>query len=341
MNATPLPMRARLIDVANAAGVTKSVVSRALNGDTTLSIRDETRARILETALALNYEPHAGARALAGARTRSIALLVPDLTNAVYARIARGTYLRARERGFVVLLAEDAEWSETQSDYTDLVSAGRVEGLLIASVREKHPLLEEGRLDNVPHVFVNRTVTGSNRNVGVDMANASKTALDYLYGLGHRTLGHISGPGDISPARERERGFVLEAVALGITRPCVVHEPYTEAGGYVATQRILDTDPGVTAIYAGTLPQSIGALKALHDLGKRVPEDVSLLSYDDMPVAAYLQPSLTTMALPLQELGTAATDALLDQLSGVAPKDVVLTKQPEVIERDSTAPPRQ
>ncbi|MBS3179137.1 MULTISPECIES: LacI family DNA-binding transcriptional regulator [unclassified Pseudoclavibacter] len=341
MNATPQPMRARLIDVANAAGVTKSVVSRALNGDTTLSIRDETRARILETALALNYEPHAGARALAGARTRSIALLVPDLTNAVYARIARGTYLRARERGFVVLLAEDAEWSETQSDYTDLVSAGRVEGLLIASVREKHPLLEDGRLDNVPHVFVNRTVAGSNRNVGVDMANASKTALDYLYGLGHRTLGHISGPGDVSPARERERGFILEAVALGIARPCVVREPYTEAGGYVATQRILDTDPAVTAIYAGTLPQSIGALKALHDLGKRVPEDVSLLSYDDMPVAAYLQPSLTTMALPLQELGTAATDALLDQLSGIPPSDVILTRQPEVIERDSTAPPRQ
>ncbi|MGO2750840.1 MAG: LacI family DNA-binding transcriptional regulator [Pseudoclavibacter sp.] len=341
MNASPPPMRARLIDVANAAGVTKSVVSRTLNGDATLSIREETRARILETALALNYEPHAGARALAGARTRSIALLVPDLTNAVYARIARGTYLRARERGFVVLLAEDAEWSETQSDYTDLVSAGRVEGLLIASARERHPLLEAGRLDSVPHVFVNRTVAGSNRNVGVDMAGASKTALDYLHGLGHRTLGHISGPGDLSPARERERGFVLEAVALGIAEPYVAREPYTEAGGYAAAQRILEGEPQVTAIYAGTLPQSIGALKALHDLGKRVPEDISLLSYDDLPLAAYLQPSLTTMALPLQELGTAATDALLDQLNGLAPRDVLLTSEPNVIERASTAPPRR
>lgn len=339
MKASPQPMRARLVDVADAAGVTKSVVSRALNGDETLSIRDETRARILETALALNYEPHAGARALAGARTRSLALLIPDLTNAVYARIARGSYQRARERGFAVLLAEDAEWSRTQSDYTDLVSAGRVEGLLISSARERHPLLSGRRLQNVPHVFVNRTVAGSNRNISVDLVGASKAAFDYLYGLGHRQLGHISGPGDLSPARERERGFLLEAEAMGISEPCVVHEAYSEEGGYRAVGELLEMAPNVTAIFAGTLPQSIGALKALHELGKRVPEDISLLSSDDLPMASYLQPSLTTMALPLQELGSAATDALIDQLDGAPPRDVVLGGSAQVIERSSTAPP--
>jgi DNA-binding LacI/PurR family transcriptional regulator len=338
MNPSPAGTRARLIDVANAAGVTKSVVSRTLNGDSTLNIREETRARIFKTAAALGYEPHAGAKALAGARTRALALLIPDLTNAVYARIARGAYQRARERGFVVLLAEDTEDSHAQSDYTDLVGAGRVEGLLIASAREGHPLLASGRLNNVPHVFVNRSVAGSNRNVGVDLPGASSAAFNYLYALGHRTMGHISGPGDLMPARERERGFIQAAAAAGIQTPNVAREAYSEEGGYQAVHQLLTDNPAITAIYAGTFSQSVGALKALHTLGKRVPQDISLLSYDDLPLATYLEPSLTTMALPLQELGAAAIDALINQLEGTEPHDVVLTNEPQIIERSSTAP---
>lgn len=337
MDSNPPPMRTRLIDVANAAGVTKSVVSRTLNGDSTLNIRGETRLRILEAAAALAYEPHAGAKALAGARTRALALLIPDLTNAVYARIARGAYQRARERGVVVLLAEDAEDSRTQSDYTDLVGAGRVEGLLIASARAGHPLLEAGRLTNVPHVFLNRTVSGSNRNVSVDLTGASRIAFDYLFGLGHRHMGHISGPGDLMPARERERGFLQEAEGADIPTPVVARDEYSEKGGYEAVHRLFAENPAITAIYAGTFSQSVGALKALHVLRKRVPADVSLLSYDDLPLAAYLEPSLTTMALPLQELGSAAIDALLGQLQGASPENVILGGQATIIERGSTA----
>jgi DNA-binding LacI/PurR family transcriptional regulator len=339
MNPSPSAARVRLIDVANAAGVTKSVVSRTLNGDSTLNIRKETRARIFETAAALGYEPHAGAKALAGARTRALALLIPDLTNAVYARIARGAYQRARERGFVVLLAEDTEDSRAQSDYTDLVGAGRVEGLLIASAREGHPLLAAGRLNNVPHVFVNRSVAGSNRNVRVDLPGASSAAFNYLYALGHRSIGHISGPGDLMPARERELGFIQAAAAAGARPPHVAREAYSEEGGYKAVHQLLEDNPAITAIYAGTFSQSVGALKALHTLHKRVPADISLLSYDDLPLAAYLEPSLTTMALPLQELGAEAIDALINQLEGTDPHDVVLADEPKIIERSSTAPP--
>lgn len=330
-------MRTRLIDVAEAAGVTKSVASRALNGDSTLSIREETRARILDAALGLGYEPHAGARALAGSRSRALALLIPDLTNAVYARIARGAYQRARERGFVVLLAEDTEDSRAQSDYTDLVGAGRVEGLLIASARKDHPLVHSERLNNIPHVFVNRSVTGSDRNISVDLRGASGIAFDYLFDLGHRTMGHISGPGDLMPARERERGFLHAAADAGVSTPVVVHEAYSEAGGYAGAEKLMAADLNITAIYAGTFSQSVGALKALHDLGKEVPDEVSLLSYDDLPLAAYLEPALSTMALPLQELGATAIDALIDQLQGAKPRDVVLSGQAAIIERASTA----
>ncbi len=336
----PTRSRVRLVDVALQAGVTKSVVSRILNGDETLTVRPSTRVRVLEAARALQYSPHAGARALAGSKPGALSLLIPDLTNPVYARIARGAYQQARKLGYVVLLAEDTEETDVQTDFTDLVESGRVEGLLIASARNDHPLIESGQLNAIPHVFVNRTVPGSGRNVSLNLGLASTVAFNYLHGLGHRELAHISGPADLSPTIERERGFAAAARAKGIPEPLVVHAAFSEAGGYDAAQQILDLSPGVTAIYAGTFPQSIGAMKALHVRGVDVPGDVSLMSYDDLPMAAYLDPALTTLELPLQELGTFAVDELVHQLDGAPPRDFTLDTSIRVIERGSVAAPR-
>ncbi len=334
--------RARLVDVARAANVTKSVVSRVLSGDPTLTVREETRIRIMALAIDLGYEAHAGAKALAGARSKALALLIPDLTTGVYSRIARGAYQRARERGYVVLLAEDTENSRSQSDYTDLVSAGRVDGLLIASSREEHPLLVDGRLKAIPHVFVNRIVPGSQRNVSLAQAKASANAFRFLYGLGHRRIGHISGTGALSPALEREQGFERAAGELAAPTPLVVREAFSEAGGRAAGEELVRQDPGLTAIYAGTFSQSVGALKAMHDLGLRVPDDVSILSNDDLPLAEYLTPTLSAMAMPLNELGRLAVDTLVDQLEYSTPRpgDVVLDFDAVAIQRGSTAPPQ-
>lgn len=329
--------RSRLVDVAVRAGVTKSVASRVLNGDATINVREETRQRIFASAKALSYEPHAGAKALAGAKTKALALLIPDLTNAVYARIARGAYQRARDYGYVVLLAEDTKDSNAQTDYTDLVGAGRVEGLLIGSARQGHPLLEPGRLGHIPHVFVNRSVPDSGCNVTVDLQGASRHALQYLHSLDHTVLGHISGPGELTPAYERESGFVEAARSAGLPPPTIAREAFTEAGGYEAAKRLMRDNPEITAVYAGTFSQSVGALKALRSMGYRVPEDVSLLSYDDLPLATYLEPALSTMAMPLLELGQCAVDALVAQLRGGPPIDVVVPGQPSIVERASTS----
>lgn len=329
--------RVRLIDVAELAGVTKSVASRILSRDETLNVRPSTRERVLEAAQRLQYSPHAGARALAASTTGALSLLIPDLTNPVYARIARGAYQRAHELGYVVLLAEDTEETDAGTDFTDLVAAGRVDGLLIASARRDHPLIESGRLSTIPHVFVNRTVPSSGRNVTVDLQLASRVAFEYLHRLGHRRLAHISGPGDLSPAREREQGFSAAAEQAGAPAPMIVHADFSEAGGYAAVEHILQDRPDVTAIYAGTLPQSIGALKSLHMHGRRVPHEVSLLSSDDLPMAAYLTPALTALELPLQELGTAAVDGLVHQLQGQPARDVTLSARIRIVERGSVA----
>lgn len=338
-DAAPSGGRTRLVDVADLAGVTKSVASRVLNNDRTLSVRDETRTRVLESAQRLGYQPHAGARALAGARTRALALLIPDLTNPVYSRITRGAYRQARKRGYALLLAEDTADEGVNEEFADLVASGRVDGLLIASARPGHPLLTALPRTDIPYLFVNRSVAGSGRNVTMDLEEASACALRHLGALGHRNIGHVSGPEALSPSRSRRAGLERAAREAGLPAPVVKPGEFSEQGGYEAATRLMRTHPEITAIYTSTLNQAIGALHALHQLGLQVPGQVSVISYDELPLAAYLEPPLTTVAMPLLELGIAAVEALCDQLQGAPARDIVIRSNPEVIVRGSTAAP--
>jgi DNA-binding LacI/PurR family transcriptional regulator len=337
------PVRARLVDVANAAGVSKATVSKVLNGRQDLSVRPETRKRVHEAAEALGYRPHSGARALAGASTHALALLVPALANPTYVTIARGAYQRARELGYLSLLAEDFDGQEADETFNDLVQEGRVDGLLIASARPGHPLLEALRRSPVPHVFLNRSVEGSGRNVTMDVARSSVTALDHLHGLGHQVVGHIAGPPGITPSEVRKEAFLRHAGALGLRAAPVAHGDFTEDGGGSAARELLrgDGHPPVTAVYTSSLAQAIGAMAAIRDLGLRIPEDVSVIGNDDLPVAAHLHPPLTTVAMPLYELGTAAVDALVATIEGRPVGDVVVPTEPGLMLRHSTAGPAE
>lgn len=331
--------RVRLVDVAERAGVTKSVASRVLTGDPTLNVREDTRARVLSAADSLDYRAHAGARALAGAEARAIALLVPDLDNPVYTRIIRGAYRRARAHGYVVLLAEDSEGDGDDEVFAELVESGRVDALLVASARPRHRLVSTGRLGSLPHVFLNREVEGSGRNITMDMEAASSLAVRHLHALGHRHIGLVSGSLELSPARARQEGFVTEMGKLGLKPSAIENTLFTEEGGAVATHKLLEQHPELTAIYVTTLPQAIGALHAALQRQIAVPHDLSVISYDDLPLAGFLTPPLTTVAMPLVELGAAAVDAVLDQLHGGPPRDIMVATQPEVVVRHSTSAP--
>ncbi|MFF4209504.1 LacI family DNA-binding transcriptional regulator [Streptomyces sp. NPDC001796] len=336
-------VRARLVDVAQAAGVSKATVSKVLNGRQDLSVRPETRRRVHEAAKALGYRPHSGARALAGASTHALALLVPALTNPTYVTIARGAYQRARELGYLSLLAEDFDGQEADESFNDLVQEGRVDGLLIASARPGHPLLDALRRSPVPHVFLNRSVDGSGRNVTMDVARSSVTALDHLYDLGHRAVGHIAGPPGIAPSDTRKQAFLRHAEELSVAAP-VASGDFTEDGGVSAALELLlpadgDPHPPVTALYTSSLAQAIGAMGAIRSLGLRIPEDISVVGNDDLPVAGHLHPPLTTVAMPLYELGTAAVDALVAAIQGTPPGDVVVPTEPHLVLRGSTARP--
>jgi DNA-binding LacI/PurR family transcriptional regulator len=218
-----------------------------------------------------------------------------------------------------------------------------VDGLLIASARPGHPLLDALRRSPVPHVFLNRSVDGSGRNVTMDVARSSVTALDHLYGLGHRAVGHIAGPPGITPSDTRKQAFLRHAEELSVAA-AVASGDFTEDGGGSAALELLrpadgGTHPPVTALYTSSLAQAIGAMGAIRSLGLRIPEDISVVGNDDLPVAGHLHPPLTTVAMPLHELGTAAVDALVAAIQGTPPGDVVVPTEPHLVLRGSTARP--
>jgi LacI family transcriptional regulator len=328
----------RLEDVAALAGVHVSTVSRVLNGRDGDAIRPETRERILAAARQLRYRPNALARGLKTSTTGAIGLLVPSLRNPVYSAIIRGAFDRAWERNFVVLLAEDLDESSAQQAYERLVREGRIDGLMIASTRPGSPLLDLVAGDPVPSVFVNRRHPGSGRNVSMREEDAGRLAAEHLIGLGHTRLGHISGPSAFDTAQRRANGFVEAARSAG-AEVALVEAPFEETGGFNAMQELLGRDDRPTGVFASNINQAVGAMAGSHRAGVPVPAEVSLIGYDDDPLGAYLQTPLTAIGMPLHELGQRAVDALLDQLQGGRPRDIVVDSPPELVVRGSTAPP--
>jgi LacI family transcriptional regulator len=331
------PVRARLADVASAAGTSKPIASRILNGDPTLSVGQDLRERVLRAARELGYRPHAAARSLRRAQSGALGMLVPPLVNPVYVQLVRGAFKRAAERGFTVLLAEDFEEQEAGEIFARLVLEGRIDGLLIGSLRAGHPLLPLLEQRPVPHVFVNRAHEDSGRNVVMDDAGSVGLALVHLRDLGHRHVVHISGPAGLEPVTRRANAFVVWSQRLGLAHDLVDRVGLFEEGGVEGTRRAIDRWPGLTAIFTSTVSQGIGAINALWQAGLRVPDDVSVIAHADMPLAEYLVPPLTAVQMPLAELGAAGVDALLEQIETGETREIVVDAAPTLAVRESTA----
>lgn len=277
-------------------------------------------------------------RGLKLAATGSLGLLVPSLRNPVNSPIVRSAFDRAWARGFVLVLAEDSGESRVAEEaYERLVHEGRIDGLLIQSARLRNPLLDRFADGIVPCVFIDRRHPGSNRNVCMRDDEAGRIVARHFVDLGHRRLAHLAGPVDLDTVSRRRAGFVEAARAAGL-EPEIEEADLTERGGYEAVARLVARPDRPTAVFVANISQAIGAVAGLREAGLRIPEDVSLVCHDDDPVCEFLHPPLTAVAMPLVELGTAGVDALIGQIEGSAPSDVVVETLPELVVRASTGP---
>jgi DNA-binding LacI/PurR family transcriptional regulator len=326
---------ATLRDVAAAAGVDVSTVSKVLNPTSAIRVRPDTRDRILREAERLNYRPNALARSLRSGRTGALGMLFPDLTNPLYAVIMRGAMRQAEDLGYSILLGELRD-EESAASYEQLVSQHRIDGLVIATSGDTSGLLE--RLSpETPHVFVNRA-QGPGPNVTVDDEGAGRLAGEALIAAGHERLAFFGSSDGIDTARRRRRGLHAASAAAGLPEPIDVVVPYTRRGGYDAACRLLADAAPPTGVFASSMLLAVGALAGARSVGREIPRDLSLITLDGEDLA-YTAPPLTAISMPLTEMGAAAVESIDRVLRGETVGDVVIDVAPKLIERESIATP--
>ncbi len=333
------PRPPTLKDVAAIAGVDVSLVSRVVNRDQKLSILPATRERIMAAVQQTGYRPNVQARGLRTARTFTIGFLLPRVGNPIYDPIVAGAMRRAAESGYLIVLGGSVEAAYGDRPFENLLLERRVDGLIVASGEIGDASLRDLAAGGSPIVFANRRVSGVAGSVVVDDAEGARLATSHLIELGHRRLAHLEGPTGIDTAGRRRDGFLAAASAAGLPVALVEAAGYDAEGGRQAATSTLLRDPSITGMVAANMHVAIGAMRAIADAGLRVPEDVSVIAIHDHPMAAYLRPALSCVLLPLAELGAAAADLVLRRVEGEPARDVMVTGEIRLVQRESTALP--
>ena len=310
--------RVKLTDVAREAGVHPGTASRALNPTTVNRVSPETARRVLKVAHRLGYVPNTLARGLRTSRSFVVAMLVPDITNALFPPMVRGAEQMLSAAGYTLVLTDTDNDSDTERRQVEQLRARGTDGFIIATALWKDPLLEEIADYGVPAVLVNRNI-GSRRlpYVGADERTGIQLAVEHLNGLGHRRLAHLGGPSDTSTGRDRASAFRQAVDGLGLpTSPgCVqVCTSYSEAAGAEATNALLASGQDVTAIVCANDLIALGALSALAEAGIRCPDQMSVVGFNNMAMVDRLTPPLTTVELPLHQIGELSARLLLAEI---------------------------
>ncbi len=338
-----MPKRPTSADVAIAAGVSRTTVSFVLNDRADVKIPAATRERVFAAADRLGYHPHASARRLAGGRSHIVALVLrqsPEQIagDAVLAETLRGFVAAARTEGFRVMvepLAPDGPYAT----YTALLRAQHADGLVISGPRVDDPSLLELVRDGFPIILQGSLPDVSVPSVDVDNVAGARGAVEHLIALGHRRIACITNaPLVYTAAQERLAGYraALSGAGLPIDETLIREAAFDAPSGHAAMARLLAATTFDAAFVASDVV-ALGAIGALRANGLRVPDDVSIVGFDDIPLAGYFDPPLTTVRLPAFELGQAAGRALLERIADRAvPARTLL--QTELIVRASTAP---
>lgn len=304
-------------DVADRAGVSISTVSRVVN-DAGYPMRAETRQRVLEAVEALGFRPSPIARSLVGKPTRTIGLIVPDISNPYYPLLSRGVEDVASEQGYTVIFCDTDRSAAKVRRYMEVLREKQTDGFIFAGgglEEDGEPLLTEKDGGRVVLIGRHRWRFPS---VQVDNIAAAYGATEHLIQLGHDRIAFISGPRNLTSARDRLVGYRKAMKELGgkDDESLVVEGDFRSESGYEAAASLLRRGSRPTAIFAANDRMAIAAMAAASDMGMRVPENVAVVGFDDTPNARYVRPALTTVALPSYEIGASAARLLLRLLAG-------------------------
>ncbi|UBB24784.1 LacI family transcriptional regulator [Pseudoxanthomonas japonensis] len=310
---------ATIYDIAKHVGVSAGTVSRALSRPE--KVLPATRKRIEQAAAALGYVPNTVARTLKTQRSSKILVTVPDIANPFFAQILQGAEEAAQAADYAVLLGDTQHQPDREERYAQMLPRNEADGLIVLGHR-----LPPTAQEIVRQLGANAPVVNGSEfdpalgipSVHIDNAAAARTAMEHLYGLGHERIAVIGGPPDNPLHQQRLEGARIAARVRGRLRQLtIVPGDFSVESGYAAAKRLLRQAAAPTAAFCFSDQMALGMLAACRDLGIRVPEDFSIVGFDDLASSRYLNPPLTTISQPMREIGMRAVKLLLAIIEGV------------------------
>ncbi len=330
-------------DVAKLAGVSISTVSHVINK--TRYVEPETREKVYQAIKTLGYRPNILASSLRKRVTNTIGLIISNITNLFYPEVVRGVEDYLAKYNYNLILCNSDENVEKEKNYIEVLFSRRVDGLIITPSKssETRENLDLFREKNIPIVLVDRKIEGLEEDVVLaDNMEGTYEAISYLISLGHKKIGIITGPLDTTTGCERLEGYLkaLEDKGLKKDDNLIYEGDFKEEGGYKGVEALLNISNPPTAIFTSNNLMALGALKKVTELGLKIPQDLSLISFDDMDWFPYFSPPLTAVYQPAYELGETAVKLLFERLKRGRKKRKEVRLPTKLIIRESCAPPK-
>ena len=326
--------RPTLRDLAKTVGVSASTASRALNNNTAIS--EEIRRRVFKAAKDAHYIPNSLARGLALKRSQLIGLLVPSIANPFFAEILRGAHDVAQQKGYVVALCDTQRSREREELFSERLLQSQVDGIIVTGSVMLEERIREWRQRNIPLVLAGRRSAGLGfSGVSVDDVSAGYQAAQYLISKGHRRILFFGGAADSPATRDRQRGYTdaLETHALA---PMTTFGDYSMESGFKEAAKIARSADRPDAVFAANDMMAIGLIMGLAGLGVKVPNDLAVIGCDDIPMGALIRPALTSVQIPMYEIGARAMGLLLQTLdSGESARSESILLDCRLVIRDS------
>lgn len=335
-------MTTTIKDIAKAAGVSITTVSRALNGYS--DVNEKTRSRIKKLAEQMSYRPNSQAQSLVLKKTNTIGVISSDLTlssvkSAFLFEVLCGISDRASELNYDIILFSTNPNKQTKKSYSDICRERNVDGVILQGLKTTDPYLREViDQSSFPSVLIDIPIAGERvGHVTTDNVSGVRNAVRHLIELGHRNISFINGYKEAAITADRLSGYMLGLQEAGIVFDSsrVEDGRFTEEGGYEAIASVLSRHPDTTAVVCSSDLMAIGVMQRLEEMGKAIPESISVVGYDDIPIASYFAPKLTTVRQEKYEMGYQAAQLLIDMMEGRSVKHkIVLDNQ--LMVREST-----
>ena len=306
---------ANIKDVAEKAGVSITSVSHVINE--TRYVSDDLKTRVLSAMEALNYRPNTLARSLRSGRSRTIGLVIPDISNLFFAEISRKIEDKGFEYGYSVILCNTDDDLEKEKRYIDVLLEKQVDGIIFISAGEaKENILKQMEMD-IPIVVADRDIPNLTSDVVlIDNHEGGYEATNYLIFLNHKRIACITGPSLVTPSALRVEGYkhALKDAGIPINESLICQGDFRYESGENCMQNLLNNPEPITAVFVCNDMMALGAFRAIHEYGMKIPENISVVGFDNIPLSQTAYPALTTMAQPIAEMANISVDLLVERI---------------------------